>query len=448
MAEDDRQNKFVLKQMILNLKTGQALTEQAQKSVQAVSGHVREILGPFAEATDFLKETAKNMGNFFKGIGQDLGLLAGGKTIEDEQLDEAERQTGILEKILSVFSDQAKEKFREALEKKDKKPLGLFGVIALALGMAIGAVVGAIVLPFRLLLKLPGLRWLGKFIKPVMNVFRLIGAWMLKFPILGPLVKGIIKGFNTLVWPLQIVLSLIDFVKGFMATEGDLLDKIKGGVMVAIMKFLELPIRAFGWLLEQIGVEDATAKIAGRVKQVIGFIFDFVASIFQGILDMVKIFPWDAVKTVIKGVADTFLSPFKGVWDYIKESKIIKWLGSKFGGLDIEEGADPFAVKQLTKEVEFKEMDLAKVAPVTEVGAASDDLFKTQSLVQKSAINRDRENTEAVKELSKDLKALRDGQEETSNVIIAQGASRPEIERKEPPSNMSEQAGMWLDAVM
>ena len=110
MAED-RNVAVIMRETLRNLKTGQALQQQAQQTVQAVGGHVREVLGPFAEVTDFMKTTFKNIGGFIKGLGEDIGLW-GEKSPEEEELI---KQTSILEGILDSMMGQEKERFRQSI---------------------------------------------------------------------------------------------------------------------------------------------------------------------------------------------------------------------------------------------------------------------------------------------------------------------------------------------
>ncbi len=277
-----RQNTFALGEFLKSSKVAQSVQMQASTAMNSLSSHMNEVLGPLQEVADFTKRTFANIGGFFKGIGQDLGLFLGEGDVDEKQLDEQKKTTSWLRRMFFFMDSERKAKFAESMKTKTKKGGG--GVLAFilgAIGIAIGAFVRTIVFPFELLLKIPGIRKLRTFIKPLRKMFiRLL--WIFRrSKILGPLLRGIRRGFTRFFWPLQILLSLIDFIRGFAATEGDILDKIKGGLMTAFIKLMELPIRAFGWFLEKMGFEGATANILAVVKTIFGGILDFILSPFK-----------------------------------------------------------------------------------------------------------------------------------------------------------------------
>ena len=86
-----------------------------------------------------------------------------------------------------------------------------------------------------------------------------------------------IKGFRILGWPLQILMSVMDFIKGFSETEGSIFEKITAGLREAIIGFLELPIRFFSWITEKVlgffGFE--ITGIADNILSGIREMFDF-----------------------------------------------------------------------------------------------------------------------------------------------------------------------------
>ncbi len=468
MAEDDRQNKFIFKQMVQNLKTGQALTEQAQKSVQAVSGHVKEVLGPFGEAADFLKETMGNVGNFFKGIGQDLGLLAGGKSVEDKQLDESEQQTGLLEGILDSLVADKKAEFVEGLGKKEKKTawgmiLGIFGAIAFAIGAAVGGIVRSIVLPFEVLwkglkfvfgsvltkignifggifkffLKLPGVRGLAKrgdkaidFFKGIGNFFKRFKGIMKVFKPVADLFKsfgrGFVKGFKIFGWPITIIMGIIDFIKGFMATEGDILAKIQGGLSDTIKGFFELPVKIFGWVMDKIlgifGVQiegGAASKIMAGIDWLVEQIFKFIRN------------PFDILMAGVKGISDWFQDLWNGLMDgLIKMARKVDFIPG---------------VKGLIKGAEALKFDKAGGSG-DEVGDAEELKRKAQAMGTAEQKQLQKDTLAEQKAMGKKIDGVTEGQEAQTNVLVAQGTKK-EAETKEPPSGIQESAGLWLETI-
>lgn len=445
---DQRKIGEVFKQFVQTSKLAQSVQMQASQTMSAVSTHVREIVPQtYQEIADFAKKTISNIGNFFKGLWEDVGRffgIFGEDDLDKQQLEEQEKQTSWLQKIFNLFKEQQKAQLRE-YEPGEKKG-GLKGILALGLIGIVGAVIGAfirtIILPIELLLKTPGIRAIAKVLKPFKNLLINIIRWGEDIPILGRLLKGAKAGFRILGWPLTLLLGVIDFVRGFMATEGTLFDKIKGGFTVAIMKFLELPIRALGWVLEKLGLEDATAKIAAVFRNTIGLIFDLMYSAFKGIADMVQMFPWDAITTVIKSVADFFLTPFKMLWDFIKESKIIKWLASRFGGLDIEK-EDPFAVEALTKGAKAREIELGKIQAETPETAVA-DLYDARKKEAEETRKSQKEMKQSVDNLSDKIDKLTEvtGEGQT-NLAMTMSSQKTEEAPKEPPANQ-ENLGMLL----
>ncbi|HSH50597.1 MAG TPA: hypothetical protein VK982_02635, partial [Bacteroidales bacterium] len=92
-------------------------------------------------------------------------------------------------------------------------------------------------------------------------------------------------------WPITILMGLIDFVKGFKSEQGNIIEKIYGGLKEAFLGLFELPIMAIGWITDKIlgmfGVE-IEGGIAKKIEDVIGFFFDTVGNFFGGILDLIK----------------------------------------------------------------------------------------------------------------------------------------------------------------
>jgi hypothetical protein len=449
-----------------------------------------EVLGPFQEMATFAKTTVSNLGGFLKGLGQDLGLITKVTLTDKKQLKEAEKSTGLLQKILDVFKVDKKEKFKEDLEKKKKsKKLGMFGMIALLLGVAIGAFIRAVIFPFEVLLQLPIVKKLKFFLTPLKNFLINLELMLIKIPGFGPLIKGIKIGFRQLFKPLLIIIALIDFISGFMATEGDIFDKIKGGLLTAVIKFLELPIRAFGWFLEKLGVKDATAKILQVVKVLVGEILDGLLAPFklaQKLLgelhlgELVEVLgkTWDAVSgffgdiwTSVTGELsllwedfktratatydkvkktlglEEFLKPIEdliskiketlsGVWKAITDKLDPRkwWEGAKewFGdvgeafGLDKTKGPAKFGTKDIVSGVKVHGSK-----PVSEVGLAADTLSLAQERAMKRVAERMKTaNTEQKEFLRKLIDKIVSGQADASKILVATTTNR-EGESKE-----------------
>jgi len=178
-----------------------------------------------------------------------------------------EQQTELLEDIVDFFGARRKEELMEERPPKKKKEppwLVILGAAVFALGLTIGAVTRSLFLPFELLGKaLKGVKKVAQVLDKIGEFFakaaslkpgkiaKMMG-WVTQFtrsiPLLGKFVTGLAKGFRVLGWPLQIVLSLISFVKGFMKTEGGIITKIKGGLMKTVEDFIKFPVKLIGWI--------------------------------------------------------------------------------------------------------------------------------------------------------------------------------------------------------
>jgi hypothetical protein len=468
MAEDDRQNKFIFKEVLKNLKIGQALQQQARQTVSAVGGHVREVLGPFSQVTDFMKNTLTNMGSFFKGIGEDLGLFKGAKSGEEEEL---ERQTGILESMLDSMIADDKEKFREGIGKKGKKGvlgliLGAFAAIALAMAGAAGFIAGgfvrSILIPFEVIYKaIRGItrfiigdkaitrigKFFGKFFRVfgkiaqsniVVSAYVRVGDFFIgvrkffsKFKFLlkifkpvarlfDSFLKGFIKGFKILGWPITILMTVIDFIRGFMATEGDILAKIEGGIKFAVKGFFELPIKIIGWIIDKItgwftGKEVEKGKTS---KTIMGWIDKIIGVIFS---------PWELL---LSGV-EKFTGWFTGMWNSLIDS-IVPYVKEI-----------PFIGKGMAEGIEALKFDTGD-----EVDAAMQQKSKAEQVAGGRKDKAAQDLIDSNKELSKKMAGMKESQDQTGANIVTAVSTKKEKDVQEPPSGIEEAATMWLNLAM
>jgi hypothetical protein len=484
MAEDDRQNKFIFKEVLRNLKAGQALQRQAQQTVSAVGGHVREVLGPFTQVTDFMKSTFTNIGGFVKGLAQDLGLF-GKKSAEEVEL---EKQTGFLEGILNTLIGQEKEEFREGLGKKTMKKG--WGLVALALGFLafqIGALAGgflkALWIPFKLIfkffrglakripifgtmfekgikalrsmfLRLPKSKfvqdiivrvwmffatlreWFGKtrvarLFKGVGGFFLRIGRFFTRFrgllvvfrpvaAVFDKFLLGFKKGFKYLGWPILILLSIIDFIKGFVSTEGDILTKIEKGISEVVKGFFELPVRVFGWVAEKIWGFITGTKIEGGTyaKEM----FSFIDKIIEGVFH-----PWGIL---LEGV-QKFTGWFTGMWNSLMDSLIPLVKKIPLVGGKMAEGLEA---------IKFDVPD--------EVDVALQQKSKVESAADARKDKTAHELLDINKELSKNMKGVQESQAQAGANIVTAVSTKKEKDVQEPPSGIEEAATIWLNLAM
>lgn len=309
------------------------------------------------DRNEFLGNIEKTMKDDPVKGGDLYGVLAEIKNIimqftgySEEQVKANEENNKVLDKIYDQQVDAEKAKLREVQTKDPKR--SPWYMILFAIGLVVGAIAGAILLPFRLLLgalKLitpiaKGLSKIGKWIGSLKifsyldNFFKII---LTKIPVVSGLVKGFKLGFKWLAWPLQIIFSLIDFIKGFASAEGSIIDKIKAGLWSVIEGFIELPVKLFGWIadwfLDLFGVKvegGVAAKMMEGIKKGFDMLFGFIkwyyTAIWDNIIKPVIDFVWPKIKPLFSEIAEGFKAladGFVGAWNEIKPNldRALEW---------------------------------------------------------------------------------------------------------------------------
>lgn len=116
------------------------------------------------------------------------------------------------------------------------------------------------------------------FFAKILNVFE-------KLPIIGKLISVLKFGMKYLGWPLIIISSAIDFMKGFSKSQGDLLDKIKGGLKKAISGFFDMPLvlfsKASAFILNSFGINIKAEDIKDNMKSWMDKIVDVTFGIIR-----------------------------------------------------------------------------------------------------------------------------------------------------------------------
>jgi hypothetical protein len=356
-----------------------------------------EILGPVAD----LFSAGWNM---VSGVfGSLKEAFFGG---DDEELDEAKRQSGYLEWIRDYFVRQEK---KEAFDFDDKPKHGLMKYIiptVIALGALVGAFAGRIALFFRMVLApfemgmrvlnrltgvfrafTPVIATFSKAVKTAGDFFRSIGAQISRLPLIGRMfdiavrifgtfARSIVWGFTRLVWPLTIIMAAVDFFIGFFKSEGTFLERIKAGLMNAVKGFVELPSKLLGmaadWVLGLFGV-----KIEGGSGKKI---FDFIMNTAEKLIDLIMMpfsiiansmrMMWDVftaaggqdrVIKILDDILDFFQNLGSLVGNYIKKTlegipgakRLMDFLG--FGGRD--EAADVIPKASASRVTQVDEME-------------------------------------------------------------------------------------------
>lgn len=320
-----------------------------------IGSQVREVLGELAEVFDVIKGIFMGVFNFIKDSF--LGFF---KRVPPED----RKRNKLLQEMVGYMRRREK---RELLELGTKKGgglggLGLWSMLGLGIAAVIGGMIRAFLLPFEVMVRATGLRWVAvklfNWITSFKSFAKIIFTTKWKFITWGRQFMGflgklgvfgrmLIKlgsalkfGFKFLGWPLTIILGVIDFIRGFASAEGNLADKITAGVKAAIFGFIELPVKLIGWLVEKIlglfGVE--VTGVADKIMGFFSYIIDFWVGMFRPIIGFFE----GLFKTKgsfierLKGAFSGFLQGIMGMFDKMKP--ILKWFG-----IDFDEKAKPGA---------------------------------------------------------------------------------------------------------
>ena len=265
--------------------------------------------------------------------------------------------------LKDMYKLQIKQLKLDFMDAKGEKKKGIWGSILHFFGIAIialGAVVGAFLHRYVILLtKLP---IFGKIAKMFTKLESL--------PLIGKLLKGIKIGFKFLGWPLTILMSLIDFIRGYSSTEGSTWEKIKGGLWKALEGFIELPVRFIGWVIEKVAgwfgieIEGTSDKMMGWIKKGFNFILSGYELLFgllkEGVTNAInKMKEWkdplmNAIMPIIAGVHNFFVDFWNGAIKWIS-SNIPSWMPGKD------------TIAQGLKGMTLSRMEVAESSPVESV---------------------------------------------------------------------------------
>ena len=184
-----------------------------------------------------------------------------------------------------------------------------------------------------------------------LKMFKTLFGWIGKAGkfVAGAFGSGFLKGFMASVkkifWPIQIIMSVIDFIKGFQDTEGDIFDKVVGGVKNVLKEFFGFPVKILGmlidWVAEQFGIENLGAKDAmmDAFNWFIDFPLDLITTAKDFFVDMLPK-AWAALGNVNLDIFTPILDYFgkikdgilAGIWSYIDSHPWMKKLISGVGG--------------------------------------------------------------------------------------------------------------------
>jgi lysozyme len=221
-----------------------------------------------------------------------------------------------------------------AIAKKVILPLQIFYNLLLkipVLGDTISAVINTVIKTYNMI-KESLTFGLGKAVKFIRFVATSVGKWATTFEkaekFIVPVTEAITKtigylskfkkiililsskfamfaaafkvGFKLFGWPLQLLLSVIDFIKGFkQSAETTLIGKVKDGIKNIIFKFLEFPVYLLGVLFQKIFKTDIGGdEFVEGLRKTIGFILDMITRPFEVVFELTKWF-FNKIKDVI-----------------------------------------------------------------------------------------------------------------------------------------------------
>lgn len=333
MADELKQINSNIKELVGGLKTN------LDKVGTKISGEISDVLSDEMQMTvdtlkqgwDIVKDSSLKVVDFFKNtvkltFWNHLFLRHDKKqTIALESMAKDTHRIWIMN-LLSM----------RGLKETGMKALGILAAPLLAIAALAGVWLRKLTLPFEVIGKIVNFLvpmasvWIkeSKWFKKAMPAFKKLASifrWIAKIPGMSFIFKALKFGFKRLFWPIFIITSIIDFVSGFMATEGTILEKVMGGIKNVILKFFEFPIQLLGGLVEKVasfvGIEmekgSAAEFIMRKFGETISIIFGSLEWLFGKLYDagvwvgdQLKKVDWESVWELIKAfVASIFSIP-------------------------------------------------------------------------------------------------------------------------------------------
>jgi len=354
--------------------TSSALRGDMRQMAGTIGGEVSEVMGPeLSKMTESVSSMGKNV----------VTSIFSSDASEEETKSDKTRNS-LLENMVNYFKREEKRLAREMPGKKMGLGMKAIMAIVIAFGLLVGGLIRTITLPFEMLYKVvksvvvffrPLLTYIKemKFIKGIFGKGGLIAEWAIKFGnrfvkttkfisgifgkegliaarfvkiftwfkeakgLLGIFFRSIQTGFKILGWPLTMLLGLIDFVRGFMSTEGSIVEKIKGGLLAAIKGFFDPIIWVFDWVGKKLGIGEIGTKIYKSVTMVMGYITDFLMWPVNFVMNFIEGYKKEGF---MGGISNAFNSLWQSFADlagtilnYFQTipTKIFSWIGKIFG---------------------------------------------------------------------------------------------------------------------
>ena len=210
----------------------------------------------------------------------------------------------------------------------------------------------------------------GKLMTKVGNLFAKIGGLFGKIPGLGKIlsfVKGAAKFLGKIFVPVTVIMALWEAVSGFMTgfaeTEGNMFQKIMGGIGGAIKGLLDFFVFGIAemvqdviiWLLELFGFDGAATAVGdfnlvGFIKEKVFAVIDWFMLLFQD--------PVAALTGLVSGLFGGYLYVMDWLVEMIK--KPITWLLELFGFDEAAANVEGFSLKEFVMGIWKKVVDWVK----------------------------------------------------------------------------------------
>lgn len=332
-------------------------------TIDTFKGHFNDVFG---ELYDTFITPLMSIGGSLINFGKSaFGLTK--KPSEEQMVD----HLGAIKTTLSNIyeGDKARDKRDARNVEGDDKKFPWLDYLGMAV-MGLGAVIGGLTRRFTMFFEIFQVQKFAP-VKKVIEFFGKIGStvggWIddaiksvSKIPVVGKFVSEVMeqfmkffpavaKGFRVLGLPLTILLGAIDFIKGFMGTEGNILDKIKGGLQSAVEGFIDIPVWLFGklgdYVLGWFGTE-IEGGMGSKIKEGILGITGAVIDYFLMIPNMVSSFFTEFMESEESGFFGKLKDGLLGAIGTLIEwpTKLIGSIGDEvlgWFGTEIEGGVGP-----------------------------------------------------------------------------------------------------------
>jgi hypothetical protein len=253
-------------------------------------------------------------------VRQTVAYLALART---QTIDAVKAVPGIVKSILGTVGDVAaglRDGVLIELEAQGVKVVRAFEAVADS--RAVGAFVRAFEGVYRAvrLMTAPLIRITEVFLKPMIALFEGIGR-------LGMQALSVVaKGASKIFLPLQVLLSTIDFVNGFI--EGYERSGVKEGIRTGLVKVfdglfiavIDIAKRFVAWVLDLVGMDQLAASLRKEIDRIVvdlRGVFSGIVDIFLGLVTLDGKQVWDGLKTGFSSLGMLVLHNVTAMIDFV-----------------------------------------------------------------------------------------------------------------------------------